>query len=258
MDYEYLLKSHLKYGTNKEDIIKRKGYENILENVVIAPWWSHDMFKEKAKQIEQVGERVYNIYGDNFEFSFVELRAIGAPVILDQVLALGVTKCKNIIFIGSVGSLDENIKIGDIVIPEYSFCGDGATRYLNKALEDDFGKEFYPSKDYTKKLLNILESTTGINYHYVPNFSIDTIFAQFAHIDYILSKGAKVVEMETAALFKCSEVLNLNVTAIFCVSDNTVINKSLYSGRTEEEREYRHKVRREIIPQIITQMFQEE
>ena len=44
MKYDDLLKSHLKYGTTSEDIIKRKGYENIMENVVIAPWWNHDIF----------------------------------------------------------------------------------------------------------------------------------------------------------------------------------------------------------------------
>ena len=55
---------------------------------------------------------------------------IGAPVFMDALLALGVTKCKNIIFVGSVGSLDEDIGIGDIVIPQYSICGDGASRYI--------------------------------------------------------------------------------------------------------------------------------
>lgn len=39
MNYNDLLKAHLKYGTTKEDIITKKEYEKILENVVIAPWW---------------------------------------------------------------------------------------------------------------------------------------------------------------------------------------------------------------------------
>ena len=48
--------------------------------------------------------------------------------------------------------------------------------------------------------------------------------------------GAKTIEMETSALFKASKLLNMNVTALFLVSDNTIINKSLYSGRTKEEK----------------------
>lgn len=254
MKYKDLLDSHLKYGTNSEDIIKNRGYEKILENVVIAPWWDHNMFENLGFRIEQVSEKVYNFYGADLSFSYIELKRIGAPAIMDNILSLGVTKCKNLVFLGSAGSLDENIKIGDIVIPKYSICGDGASRYLNSNLEDEFLKEKYPTKDITDKLINILKENS-IKYHYVPNFSIDTVFAQFYHIDKIIDLGAKTIEMETANLFKCNELLNINVTALFCISDNTILNKSLYSGRTEKEEEYRHKVRNEVIPQIIIELF---
>lgn len=254
MNYNDLLTSHLKYGTTKEDIISKRGLENILENVVIAPWWNHDMFDNLGFKVEQLNEKIYNFYSEKISFSYIELKRIGAPGMMDFILSLGVTKCKNIVFLGSVGSLDENIKIGDIVIPEYSICGDGASRYLNKNLEDELFKKEYPSKEYTNKLLNILKEEKR-NYYYVPNFSIDTVFAQFYHIDKILQLGAKTIEMETANLFKCNDVLNMNVTALFCVSDNTVINKSLYSGRTDEENEYRHKIRYEVIPKIVIELF---
>lgn len=254
MEYNDLLNSHLKYGTTKDDIIEGKGYENILENVVIAPWWKHDMFEYLNFKIEKISDNVFNIYKDDISFSFIEVRLMGAPMVMDFILPLGITKCKNLVFIGSTGSLDKDIKIGDIVIPEYSICGDGASRYLNKNLEDEFLKKEYPSKEITNKLINILKKE-NIKYHYVPNFSVDNIFAQFLHIDKILELGAKTIEMETANLFKCNEVLNINVTAIFCVSDNTVLNKSLYSGRTKEENEYRHKVRYEVIPKILLELF---
>ena len=164
------------------------------------------------------------------------------------------TKRSRSAFLGSAGSLDENIRIGDIVVPEYSICGDGASRYLNRNLEDEFLKKKYPSKDFTNKLIDILKKE-NIKYHNVPNFSADTVFAQFYHIDKIIELGSKTIEMETANLFKCNELLNINVTALFCISDNAVLNKSLYSGRTEEENEYRHKIRDEVIPKIIVELF---
>ena len=34
MTYEDILNAHLKYGTTKDDIVKRNGYEEILENNV--------------------------------------------------------------------------------------------------------------------------------------------------------------------------------------------------------------------------------
>ena len=254
MKYNDLLNSHLKYGTTSDDIIERKGYEKILENVVIAPWWSHDIFDGLNFEVDQVNDKVFNFYSDDLSFSYIELKRIGAPGIMDFILSLGVTKCKNVIFLGSAGSLDESIKIGEIVIPKYSICGDGASRYLNTNLEDEFLKKEYPSKMITNDLIDILKER-NIKYHYVPNYSIDTVFAQFYHIDKILDLGAKTIEMETACLFKCCNLMNINATALFCISDNTILNKSLYSGRTDEENDYRHKIRYELIPKIVIDLF---
>lgn len=257
MLYSDILNSHLKFGTTEEDLKARKGYEKIQENVVIAPWWSHDIFDNMNFKMEQLSDKIYNFYGEDFSFSYIELKCIGAPNLMDYVLTLGVTKCKNLVFLGSAGSLDETIKIGDIVVPEYSICGDGASRYLNENLEDEFLKKEYPSKNFTDKVIDILKKE-NIKYHYVPNFSIDTIIAQLYHIDRIIELGSKTIEMETAILFKCNELLNINMTALFCISDNSVLNKSLFSGRTDEEREYRHRVRNEIIPKIVVELFKTE
>lgn len=257
MKYEDLLNSHLKYGTIPEDIVKRNGYEKILENVIIAPWWSHEIFDNSNLKMEQVNDKVFNYYGDGVEFSYIEPRSIGAPAIMDFVLPLGVTNCRNLIFLGSSGALTEEIKIGDIIIPKYSICGDGASRYLNPNLEDEFLKEEYPSKKITEQLIKLLDELK-IKYHYVPNISVDTIFGQYAHIDKILELGAKSIEMETANVFKSCKLMNINVVAIFCVSDNTISNKSLFSGRTDEENENRHKVRYEIIPKIAIELLKKE
>ena len=254
MNYNDLLKAHLKYGTTKEDIITKKEYEKILENVVIAIWLGHEMFDNLGFKVEQVGSNVFNFSNKEVSFSYIELKRIGAPGIMDFVLSLGVTKCKNLIFLGSVGSLDKNIKIGDLVVPKYSICGDGASRYLNKNLEDELFKKEYPTEKLTNELIKTIENN-NFKYHYVANYSIDTVFAQFYHIDKILELGAKTIEMETANVFKCCEIMNLNVTALFCVSDNTVLSKSLYSGRSEEENEYRHKVRYEIVTKIVIDLF---
>lgn len=256
MKYNDLLNSHLKYGTTPDDIIARKAYEKILKNVVIAPWWSHDIFDGLNFEEDQVNDKVFNFYSDDLSFSYIESKRIGAPGIMDFILSLGVTKCKNVIFLGSAGSLDESIKIGEIVIPKYSICGDGASRYLNTNLEDEFLKKEYPSKMITNDLIDILKER-NIKYHYVPNYSIDTVFAQFYHIDKILDLGAKTIEMETACLFKCCNLMNINATALFCISDNTILNKSLYSGRTDEENDYRHKIRYELIPKIVIDLFKE-
>ena len=56
-------------------------------------------------------------------------------------------------------------------------------------------------------------------------------------------------------MFKACKLMNINAVAIFCVSDNTIANKSLFSGRTNEEKENRYKVRYEIVPKIAIELL---
>lgn len=256
--YEELLNTQLKFGTTKEDIRNNDDFNMLLSNVVIAPWWEVEIFDNFNFKITKINEKVFNLSNDDIEFSFIQVKQVGAPAIVEEILSLGVTNCKNLIFIGSVGSLSEDINIGDIVIPKESICGDGASRYLNSDLKDDFGKIAKPDKKLKELLITIshnITKNTDIKTHSVINFSVDSIFGQFSHIDKIKSMGAKVIEMETYSLFKSSKIAGIKTVALLCVSDNTIINKSLYSGRTNEDRIKRKTVRNEIIPKIIINCF---
>lgn len=97
----------------------------------------------------------------------------------------------------------------------------------------------------------------NLTFHIVNNFSVDTIFAQFAHIDEIKDLGSNVIEMETAALFRAAEICNIKSCAILCVSDNIVKNKSLYSGRSDEDKKRKGYARYIITPKIILNMLEE-
>ena len=98
---------------------------------------------------------------------------------MDVVLGLGVTECENIIFVGSVGSLDDNIGIGDIVIPEYSICGDGASRYVacDKLSDSDvFGTKVSPNKKLFEnvcKHTNDVCSKNNVKYHLALRYEIE-------------------------------------------------------------------------------------
>lgn len=254
MEYNKVLEALKRYGTTKEDIIKRRGFENILDNVVVAPWWEHTMFENVSTRINKVADKVYNIYGNNFEFSFIEMKNIGAPALIDEVLGLGVTDCKKILFIGSAGALDSNIKIGDLIVPIYSYNGVGACRYLNNNLEDDFESKEYPNIEFNKEILAVIKDK-GYEVKEAINYSVDCIFAQFSHIKHIKDLNAQTIEMETSTLFRCADIIKIPSAALLCVSDNTVENKSLYSGRSAEDKQRRYCVRNEVIPSIISEIF---
>ena len=262
MIYEYILNGNKKYGTNPIDMVRSSlncEPEKIQENVIIAPVWKPELFDKYINNIELIHDGIHKIWNlslKNKNITYI-ITGIGAPNVLEPVLALGSTKCKKIIFIGSVGGLDSKLGIGEIVIPEYSICGDGACRYLtNKKLSENdcFGERYYPNKGFYDEVISKTKTITNennVNWHIGKNYSIDTVIAQFAHIDEILNMGCNCIEMETAALFRSAEICNIKACAIFSISDNTVMKKSLLSGRTEKEQEYRKYVRKNVLTQIV-------
>lgn len=270
MNYQDLLNGIKKYGSSERGIcFSCLGVfpEQINRDVILAPWWEprtlpslgNAVYLKKAYEKDAV--KIWNIENNGFNMTYIKT-GIGAPVLMDAVLALGLTPCERLIFIGSVGSLDQNISIGDIVIPEYSICGDGASRYISFDLlkgEDAFGSRAYPDKTLKASLMSAADgicSAKNVRLHVGRTFSVDTIFAQYAHIGEILEMGCNTIEMETASAFRAAESAGISVAAIFSVSDNTVTDKSLMSGITEQEKAYRRQVRGEVIPEIILKIFE--
>ncbi len=271
MDYDRLLAGLRRFGSGDEDICRhglKVPINMIRENVVIAPYWEPDVLPGlgQARLISPQGSedvKVWDIAFGDIAMTYVKT-GIGAPLVLECMLPLGVTACKRIAFVGSVGALDIDIGIGDIVLPEYCVCGDGASRYLaGEGLFDEKSKAVFGEKSYPdKELLEIaaveakaLCGHYGVGLHMGRVFSIDTIFAQFAHIDEIIGLGCNVIEMETAAAFRAAKLMGIPAVAVFSVSDSTVASKSLISGRTKAEIEYRKHTRRELFPRIIHRVF---
>ena len=262
MIYEHILGANKRFGTNPIDIARfvfNCDPETIQKDVIIAPQWKPDLFADYVNGIDQVWDgtlKVWNLSINKNTVTYI-ITGIGAPNVLDAVLALGCTPCEKIIFIGSVGGLDAKLKIGDIVIPEYSICGDGACRYLTEKKlsgNDCFGEKYYPNKEIYEKVISKTGNITkenNVTWHIGKNFSIDTVIAQFAHIDEILGMGCNCIEMETATLFKSAEICEIRACAVFSVSDNTILKKSLLSGRSKEEKEFRRCVRKNIITKIV-------
>jgi purine-nucleoside phosphorylase len=262
MLYEHILNGNRQFGTKPINICRSSfncGPDAIQRDVIIAPAWKPELFNDFVDDISQITDGIFKLWNltiKNKKVTYL-LTGIGAPNVMEAVLALGCTSCKNIIFIGSVGGLDENLKIGEIIVPEYSICGDGACRYLTnkKVKENDcFGEKYYPNKELYNIIVNKTDEITksnNVNWHVGKNFSIDTVIAQFVHIDEIIAMGCNCIEMETAVLFKSAQICNIKAGAIFSISDNTIIKKSLLSGRTNEEMEYRRYVRKDILTKIV-------
>lgn len=271
MDYNSFLSSMSKFGSTIKDICFNTlgiDIDKINETVIISPgWFPERLFATSGiEEVEQSSPlfqyKIWTIRQDNFVSTYIKT-GFGAPVVMDCLLLLGLTgKCKKIIFVSSVGGLSDEFNIGDIVLPEYSVCGDGASRYLSDDFQiNSFGEKQYP---HIKLFNKFIESTQeicekhNVQWHLGKTFCIDTIVAQHNHLGKIMDMGYNSIDMESAVAFKVADMLNIPVVAILNVSDNSVKeNKSLMSQRSQEERKYRRFVAREIIPQIIMESIRE-
>jgi len=262
MTYRRLLEAQKKHGSEKADICRyalSTDVENIRENVVLAPCWVPESMPEMGNATllstaKNAAIKVYDVEKDGRHFSYINT-GIGGPMVTEAVLALGVTACKNILLLGSVGAADENIEIGDLIVAKHAVNGLGTPFYMMQdSITSDnlMGKNILPDEKFTERLLG----TVGKDkYHFVPVFSTDSVFCQFAHMDEIKEFGAKAMDMEASAVFCAANLAGIKAAALFAVSDSSAKNKSLVSGRQEQELEHYRKVRKTLIPEIINKLF---
>ena len=268
MDYDKLLHSLKKLDATEQNILRQRlkiEFDDVKENVIISPSW-------ELEDVSCLGEaelissavtddvKVWIIRNNDTEITYIKT-GLTSPHLLERILPLGFTACKRIIFIGSVGSLDKAIQIGDVLVPEFSVFGDGASRYIasDDLKLDVFGEKTYPDSLLFKKAIaetaGICEEN-NIKWHIGKTFSTDTVFAEFAHIDTYVNMGCNSIEMETAVAFRAAKIMKIPLVALLAVSDNTLTKKSLLSGRTPEEMEYYRFIKRDILPQIILSILQ--
>jgi uridine phosphorylase len=124
---------------------------------------------------------------------------------------------QNIIRIGTCGALDENIKVGDLVVVDKVIRGDGVTPYY-------VDKDFNTLAD--KKIsdtLNEVAMGMGINVHRGITWSTDALLRETREIVEAKRKeGAIAVDMVSSALLTIAQTYNIKAGSILAVSDNVI------------------------------------
>lgn len=121
---EQLKHSIDKYGDSSK-LVNRLGIteEKITEVVVLAPWWhSNKLYNKYDCKVVLLSDEfpvVHRITYNNK--SFLHIRSyVGATIVGETVLLLSFAKCKKIMFVGSVGSISNDVNNGDLIIPSTS------------------------------------------------------------------------------------------------------------------------------------------
>ena len=130
---------------------------------------------------------------------------------------------ENIIRIGSAGSMQENVKVRDIVF------GMGACTNSSYGEQYGLGGSFAPTADFSllRKSVEIAEAK-GANYHVGSLFSSDCFYNDDKTVTQKWQKmGVLAVEMEAAALYMNAARLGKRALAICTISDSLVTGEAL-------------------------------
>lgn len=241
--------------------------EAIHDNVILSPGWEPSALAAlgKAEPVSVAplfGYKLWSIRNSDTKITWVRT-GFGAPVVMDAALILGVSGCKRILFVSSVGMLQPGVQIGDLVLPEFSMNGDGASRYIASA---DLRRDILREKAYPDAVLleRLRESTRvvctkrNVDWYMGWVFCTDTIFAQHPHLSAIQQMGCSALDMESAAAFRAAALTGIPTAALLSVSDNITDGKSLmFSGRgySSTDAQYRRFVRSTVMPEIILRVF---
>lgn len=267
MTYKQIIRGMNKFGAAAEDVCHSTlgvSPEDISENVVLSPGWPPErIFPEESIELIQSASplykfKIYKIKLGDSEFTYFKA-GYSAAIVLDAVLLLGLTKCKQLLFLSSVGALDENMEIGDILVPEYSASGDGACRYL----EDDFIsaqfiKNRYPDPIFQQKLVSVVSDiceSEAVPWHFAKVFCTDSIVAEYNHLDTISGMGYNSLDLESAAAFSAAKIAGIRAAALMNISDNASKEKSLMSDRSEDTNRRKH-ITRSAMASIIKKLYE--
>ena len=135
---------------------------------------------------------------------------------------------KTIIRVGSAGSLQTDLHVGDLVIAM------GACTNSNYAAQYELPGTYAPIADF-QLLRSAAETCDRLCYRYqVGNvFSSDVFYAENAHNDKWIAMGVKAVEMEIAALYMNAARSGNRALAICTISDHLITGEAT----TAEERQ---------------------
>ena len=132
-------------------------------------------------------------------------------MIMEELIARGTKKFLNI---GIAGSLQKDLKVGDIVVCTRAIRDEGVSHhYINP------GKYVGLSDDMTRNLRGAL-SKHGLSFTIGTTWTIDTPFRETQEeVKQYQAEGVLTVEMETAALASIAQYRGVQFAAAFVISD---------------------------------------
>jgi uridine phosphorylase len=158
---------------------------------------------------------LYSLTGSLDSIGILGNFGFGAPAavtIAEVLIAMGV---KRIINIGVAGTLQKHVDIGDIIICDKAIRDEGTSYHYLKP--DTYA---YPHSELTKRITETLDKNR-MKYFTGPSWTTDAPYREtIAEVSKYQAEGVLTVEMEASALFVLGKHRNIEVGALFTISDS--------------------------------------
>lgn len=203
LEYQKKLNTHPKF---KPPLCVIFCYNRRLINYIIKNY--------KVKKVKGFAGELYLLKEADNKIGIISNFGIGAPIVatlMEELIAFGV---KKFLSIGDAGSLQKDLKVGDIVVCEKAIRDEGTSyHYLKQS------KYAYPSKSMVQNIKKILDDSK-MRYRIGTSWTIDAPYRETkAEIKKYQKEGVLTVEMEASAIFAVAKYRKVEAGAIFTISD---------------------------------------
>ena len=226
--------------------------------LVVAPGWTPDkLMKGFDVHITCTAThsyiKGYEVRGDGFLMAWIQTSP-GACSLIDELALCAALNFDKLVFVGAVGSLKPDIRMGAIGTPSYSISGNLANGYLMEDVREykPFGKVYPNDPGFVSSVVDLINEM-GYEIRQEPVFCTDTVLCEYAHMDFIKSFDVSLIEMETSTFYLMADLMEKPAVALLVVSDNSATGDSLVL-RTPEQKEIYNQTRYDVIPNILIEI----
>ncbi|MGB2651388.1 MAG: hypothetical protein WBD00_04200 [Candidatus Omnitrophota bacterium] len=222
--------------------------ETLSCRTIITPVIPPDKFTEGSEVKSTFRGRLYSglkAVKEGAEFTVIR-SGIGDRLLGDAVLLLSIAPVKEIVFAGTCGGFG-GTKVGDILLCENAFDGEGFSRYHREGFDVsaffDSGEMISADTEYTAQLKDFVSGKATKLCRSGNIFTIGSFMAEESEfVKNIEDRGFAGVEMELSAVYSAARSTGLKATALTVVSD-LPLERPLWDLTKEEKSEYNNGVK---------------
>lgn len=199
----------------------------------------------KTTKVEGFYGEMYLLNETNNKVAIIGKFGIGSPIVvalLEELIAFGI---KKFISIGTAGTLQKNIAIGSLMICEKAIRDEGTSHHYIK-----HSKYAHASKKMIDKIKKSLDKFKQ-KYFVGTSWTIDAPYREtIAEARQYQKENVSTVDMEASALFAVAQYRNVELGAIFTISDSLAELKwepKFHSKKTKMGLEILYKIAADVL-----------